>query len=431
MNGFTTMIYTMQFLLWMENVNAYLSSIQGQNSKRFKRDEMALGPVNTEYCFRILEPSEFGYWRKIEFSDFFDNPSTNFRCTWILQTSMDKKIQISIKRLNFGTDTRGSAISCQGNFIELTDNGFQRGKFCHREVPGDYVAEGDTLQVDVRGDYRLVKILKSEKEPFSISYRSIPNSEQSGGRPHSQDIVYEDEMMRMNPTPFSIKDIPKITPGRTFEDELREEGDLGMPLGGIIGIISACLLFIILIIAIILYRKKRKEKKEAVNLAESSSGSSYSSNKAIPIAEIQGRYYDDLPTRIKISSSESSRQRSYEDTDYTQIPRSKKIHNQHPDYDAYHPITPPRPGRAHAYNYGEVNNGFSKEIEDRRPPKSNRTASRQARGGAAPTNVRPMTRTTSKNATNPNRVVPSGSYPHPSDAPHPKMRSSNQMYGRR
>jgi len=429
-------LLSISFLLWtIQEANSAEPSINGIKSKRFKREETY--SAGSPYCYRVLRPSDYGYWRKIDFTDFFDTPSTNFQCTWRLETTSDKKIQISIKRLNFGSDGRGTAVSCQGNYVELTDNGFSRGKFCHREVPGDYVAEGSSLQVDVRGDYRLVRILQSETSPFAISYRSIPNSEQSGGRPHSQDIIYEDDLANaeMSSTPFSILKIPKITPGRTFEDELREEGGIGMSVGAIVGIISACLLLLILVIAIVLYRKKKKEeKKNDLNLAETSSGSSYS-NKKIPIPEVQAKYYDDLAPRMKrtrtISNSENNRPRiqDYEER-YSQLPRHKNAHYEYDNEAAYPPITPPRP-RPNGNDYVDVIGAPRNFNGADRQPKKQRTG-RKTRG-THPVTIQPMSRTASRN---PNHIH-HANLPHPGNMPMhhnggglpPKMRSTpKQIY---
>jgi len=169
-----------------------------------------------------------------------------------------------MKKLNFGV-AFGEEASCQGNFVEIIDQGQTRGRFCNNEVPGDYVAEGNTLRIDVQGDARLVKVLRRKRTPFDISYCGVSSRFQSGYRPPSKDIVYEVNEVRArvpipkneDPVPFEVTIVDLDY--RNEEDEDDKEVN-NVAISGIVAIVLLIALFFVLIGLFIWWRRRNKRR---------------------------------------------------------------------------------------------------------------------------------------------------------------------------
>ncbi|XP_076813975.1 uncharacterized protein LOC143460376 [Clavelina lepadiformis] len=254
-----------------------------QAPEKLRKGEAPASDPGWTHCVKNI-PAKLN-WRAINNKDFTKIETTQFQCTWKIYSLANEHVQISIQKLNFGSEEDST---CQQQFLEIIDSGKTQGRYCERNRPGDYVSSGSAVRVDIQGDDELANLVRSKKSPFIIIYRSVKSNEPGFRTTISK--PRENEYDRFHITTSNIRknkrpNIQRPTHVRNSfggSVEIRKSDDYNdsrnkvlmfgaLDLGGLIAVIVCSILVVLVVFLIILKSfcckpaNKEREKPDSKN----------------------------------------------------------------------------------------------------------------------------------------------------------------------
>nr|CAB3263078.1 uncharacterized protein LOC100187518 [Phallusia mammillata] len=147
-----------------------------QPPKRISKGEAVVPRPGWTHCIHSIKATN--NWRMINAVGLGEILTTQFQCTWNLEVDRaGTKIQIAIQKLELGNTKDGEC----SKFLEIIDNGKSQGRFCRKNLPGDYFTMGPKLRIDIQGDGALSRWLREKKTPFRVAYRAVPQQQYPPG----------------------------------------------------------------------------------------------------------------------------------------------------------------------------------------------------------------------------------------------------------
>merc|ERR1739838_947392 len=226
-------------------------------------------------CVQMLRASNT--WKSMEWKSFSQTKLKQFQCTWVIEGGGGSRIALSIPRIYFKDASQN--LHCGRDFLQIIDQGVNKGRFCKRNQVTDYISTSHRVRVNVQGEYQLPHMLRAKKIPFTLKYRTV-NTQTSGFK----------QLNTVMSGVFSRDVAPERSPSSTntnnnsYDDNSKENNGVSWLWKMIIVLIFLLLLFLLLLV---FYRRcyaKKKKRPDPEKYAEKADEDFYSNHKnALPV----------------------------------------------------------------------------------------------------------------------------------------------------